>query len=332
MGGSTSTRSPAPGQAARSRGGTAWTGTRSPRSTGGGRGRRRQEVREGSAFPIRSRRRSARRPSCQDDKMAEISRSCARAAGRAARYSAFTAWCRARDVPFGGRGRPRNRTRGSGTPPGRQLQFDWKEGMRLVDSEGEVFEFSVFTAARLLQEAPVHPRSGAARSTTSSPACSRPSPGWEGCPRCLTDNMSCLVTASGRKRTRQGGLEGSRPGGRLRAQALRRARRRPRAKDGRSANRFLNRLLAYGGEFTGWAGLAEAVARIEAQADSGRTAQPACRPTSCSCGRGEPAAHRQPPAPRVDGGRRQRQTVPPTMLVRAAGGSGPCPGAASAGA
>ncbi|MGN8741861.1 IS21 family transposase, partial [Collinsella sp. HCP3S3_B8] len=35
-----------------------------------------------------------------------------------------------------------------------------------------------------------------------------------------------------------------------------------------SANRFLNRLLAYGGEFTGWSGLAEAVARVEAQANS----------------------------------------------------------------
>ncbi len=60
-------------------------------------------------------------------------------------YGAFTAWCRARDVPFGGVGgrEPHPRVE---APPGRQLQFDWKEGMRLVDSEGEVFEFSVFTA------------------------------------------------------------------------------------------------------------------------------------------------------------------------------------------
>lgn len=60
-------------------------------------------------------------------------------------YGAFTAWCRARDVPFGGAGGREPHPRFE-TPPGRQLQFDWKEGMRLVDSEGEVFEFSVFTA------------------------------------------------------------------------------------------------------------------------------------------------------------------------------------------
>ena len=48
-------------------------------------------------------------------------------------YGAFTAWCRARDVPFGGAGGREPHPRFE-TPPGRQLQFDWKEGMRLVDS------------------------------------------------------------------------------------------------------------------------------------------------------------------------------------------------------
>ena len=32
------------------------------------------------------------------------------------------------------------------TPPGRQLQFDWKEDVRMVDANGEVLEFNVFTA------------------------------------------------------------------------------------------------------------------------------------------------------------------------------------------
>lgn len=44
-------------------------------------------------------------------------------------YGAFTAWCRARDVPFGGAGGREPHPRFE-TPPGRQLQFDWKEGMR----------------------------------------------------------------------------------------------------------------------------------------------------------------------------------------------------------
>ena len=38
-------------------------------------------------------------------------------------YGAFTAWCRARDVPFGGAGGREPHPRFE-TPPGRQLQFD----------------------------------------------------------------------------------------------------------------------------------------------------------------------------------------------------------------
>ena len=32
------------------------------------------------------------------------------------------------------------------TPPGRQLQFDWKEDVGMVGANGEVLEFNVFTA------------------------------------------------------------------------------------------------------------------------------------------------------------------------------------------
>lgn len=81
-------------------------------------------------------------------------------------YGAFTAWCRARDVPFGGGGGREPHPRFE-TPPGRQLQFDWKEGMRLVDSEGEVFEFSVFTATLDVEPllAPVRPELPAVRAS-----------------------------------------------------------------------------------------------------------------------------------------------------------------------
>ena len=47
-------------------------------------------------------------------------------------YGAFTAWCRARDVPFGGAGGREPHPRFE-TPPGRQLQFDWKEGIVSVN-------------------------------------------------------------------------------------------------------------------------------------------------------------------------------------------------------
>lgn len=52
-------------------------------------------------------------------------------------YGAFTAWCRRQGIAFGRAAAPEAHPRFE-TPPGRQLQFDWKEGMRLVDAEGEV--------------------------------------------------------------------------------------------------------------------------------------------------------------------------------------------------
>ena len=112
-------------------------------------------------------------------------------------YGAFTAWCRARDVPFGGAGGREPHPRFE-TPPGRQLQFDWKEGMRLVDSEGEVFEFSVFTAtlgySRKHRFIPV--RSRTLDDLLSCLLATFPRLG--GVPEeCITDNMSCLVTVSG---------------------------------------------------------------------------------------------------------------------------------------
>lgn len=58
-------------------------------------------------------------------------------------YGAFTAWCRRQGVAFGSpspEAHPRFET-----PPGRQLQFDWKEDVRLADANGEVFEFNVWS-------------------------------------------------------------------------------------------------------------------------------------------------------------------------------------------
>ena len=178
-------------------------------------------------------------------------------------YGAFTAWCRAHDVPFGGAGGREPHPRFE-TPPGRQLQFDWKEGMRLVDSEGEVFEFSVFTAtlgySRKHRFIPVRSRTLDDLLSCLLATFTR----LGGVPEeCITDNMSCLVTVSGRRRTRQerAWRFAREAGFELRLCAPRSPQ--TKGKD-ESANRFLNRLLAYGGEFTGWGGLAEAVARVEA--------------------------------------------------------------------
>ena len=59
--------------------------------------------------------------------------------------NAFTAYCRSRGIEFGAARDPEAHPRFE-TPPGRQLQFDWKEDVRMVDADGEVFEFNVFTA------------------------------------------------------------------------------------------------------------------------------------------------------------------------------------------
>lgn len=234
-------------------------------------------------------------------------------------YGAFTAWCRARDVPFGGAGGREPHPRFE-TPPGRQLQFDWKEGMRLVDSEGEVFEFSVFTAtlgySRKHRFIPVRSRTLDDLLSCLLATFTR----LGGVPEeCITDNMSCLVTVSGRRRTRQerAWRFAREAGFELRLCAPRSPQ--TKGKD-ESANRFLNRLLAYGGEFTGWGGLAEAVARVEAQANSEPNRTTGLPPDALFM--------REKESLRPIGNLRllesmvgdvSVQTVPPTMLVRAAG-------------
>ena len=234
-------------------------------------------------------------------------------------YGAFTAWCRARDVPFGGAGGREPHPRFE-TPPGRQLQFDWKEGMRLVDSEGEVFEFSVFTAtlgySRKHRFIPVRSRTLDDLLSCLLATFTR----LGGVPEeCITDNMSCLVTVSGRRRTRQerAWRFAREAGFELRLCAPRSPQ--TKGKD-ESANRFLNRLLAYGGEFTGWGGLAEAVARVEAQANSEPNRTTGLPPDALFM--------REKESLRPIGNLRllesmvgdvSVQTVPPTMLVRAVG-------------
>ena len=232
-------------------------------------------------------------------------------------YGAFTAWCRARDVPFGGAGGREPHPRFE-TPPGRQLQFDWKEGMRLVDSEGEVFAFSVFTAtlgySRKHRFIPVRSRTLDDLLSCLLATFTR----LGGVPEeCITDNMSCLVTVSGRRRTRQ---ERAWRFAREAGFELRLCAPRSPQTKGESANRFLNRLLAYGGEFTGWSGLAEAVARVEAQANSEPNRTTGLPPDALFM--------REKESLRPIGNLRllesmvgdvSVQTVPPTMLVRAAG-------------
>ena len=234
-------------------------------------------------------------------------------------YNAFTQFMRKNGIAVGASVGPEPHPRFE-TPPGLQLQFDWKEGMRLVDSEGEVFEFSVFTAtlgySRKHRFIPVRSRTLDDLLSCLLATFTR----LGGVPEeCITDNMSCLVTVSGRRRTRQerAWRFAREAGFELRLCAPRSPQ--TKGKD-ESANRFLNRLLAYGGEFTGWSGLAEAVARIEAQANSEPNRTTGLPPDALFM--------REKESLRPIGNLRllesmvgdvSVQTVPPTMLVRAAG-------------
>ena len=60
-------------------------------------------------------------------------------------HDAFTHWCREHGVRCGAGGGAEPHPRFE-TPPGRQLQFDWKESLRMTDALGEVFDFNVFSA------------------------------------------------------------------------------------------------------------------------------------------------------------------------------------------
>lgn len=61
-------------------------------------------------------------------------------------YNTLTKWMRRNGIecgrpPEGPEPHPRFET-----APGEQMQFDWKESLRMADAEGEVFEFNVFSA------------------------------------------------------------------------------------------------------------------------------------------------------------------------------------------
>ena len=225
-------------------------------------------------------------------------------------YGAFTAWCRARDVPFGGAGGREPHPRFE-TPPGRQLQFDWKEGMRLVDSEGEVFEFSVFTAtlgySRKHRFIPVRSRTLDDLLSCLLATFTR----LGGVPEeCITDNMSCLVTVSGRRRTRQerAWRFAREAGFELRLCAPRSPQTKGQGRVGQPLPeppaRLRRRVHQVGRPRRG-GGPGRGPGKLGAEPHH----RPAAR-RAVHAGEGEPAAHREPPSPRVDGGRRERPDRP----------------------
>jgi len=234
-------------------------------------------------------------------------------------YGAFTKYCRAHGIDCAASAEPEAHPRFE-TPPGRQMQFDWKEGLEMVDANGEVFEFNVFSAVLSYSRAHrfVYSR---ARTEDDLIACLLATfVRFGGIPEeALTDNMPSLVTFSGGGRKRSGRVWrfADEAGFKLKLCKVRTPQ--TKGKD-ESSNRFVNRLLAYQHDFTGEQGLIEAIARIEARSNAEPNETTGLPPAALFM--------REKESLRPIGNLRllqemagdvSVQRVPATMLVRAAG-------------
>lgn len=234
-------------------------------------------------------------------------------------YGAFTKFCRERGVRCASAAEPDAHPRFE-TPPGRQLQFDWKENLQMVDVHGEVFDFNVFSA--VLGHSRAH-RFVYARTRTEDDllACLLATfTRFGGVPlEALTDNMSALVTFSGGKRVRsERAWRFAREAG-FELKLCKARTPETKGKD-ESSNRFLNRLLAYDHDFEGEQGIIDAIARIEARSNSEPNETTGLPPAVLFMREKE---HLRPignlRALQEMVGSVSVQRVPATMLVRAAG-------------
>lgn len=234
-------------------------------------------------------------------------------------YNAFTHYCRTRGIPFCEPGGPEPHPRFE-TPPGRQLQFDWKEELRMTSRSGEELAFNVYTAT--LGCSRLHKFSYArTRTTDELIACWLETIRWlGGVPEeWLTDNMSAVVTFSGGRRVKsERALAFAREAG-FSLQLCRPGMPETKGKD-ESANRFLSRLAVYDGDFEDERELIEIIAHIEARSNAEPNESTGVPPAALFMR--EKERLRPPGNMRLleeMAGSVSEQTVPPTMLVRAAG-------------
>ncbi len=179
-------------------------------------------------------------------------------------YNTLTKWMRRNGIecgrpPEGPEPHPRFET-----APGEQMQFDWKESLRMADADGEVFEFSVFAAT--LGYSRLH-RFVYSRTRTEDDvmACLLAVMAANGgtARTLVTDNMSSIVSssASGRRVSARFARFAAAAGFELELARPRSPQTKGKVE---SSNRFLSRLAVYEGDFRGEEGLVAAIARIEA--------------------------------------------------------------------
>lgn len=183
-------------------------------------------------------------------------------------YNTLTKWMRRNGIecgrpPEGPEPHPRFET-----APGEQMQFDWKESLRMADAEGEVFEFNVFSAT--LGYSRLH-RFVYSRTRTEDDvmACLLAVMAANGgtARTLVTDNMSSIVSssASGRRVSARFARFAAAAGFELELARPRSPQTKGKVE---SSNRFLSRLAVYEGDFRGEEGLAAAIARIEARCNT----------------------------------------------------------------
>lgn len=234
-------------------------------------------------------------------------------------YNAFTHYCRKHDVRFDG-GAEQDAHPRYETPMGRQLQFDWKEDLRMVSRHGEVFEFNVFSAT--LGYSRMH-RFVYTRGRTRDDllACWISAISFYGgiAEEWLTDNMSAIVGFEGRRRVKSPRvLRFAREAG-FELHLCKPGSPETKGKD-ESANRFLGRLSVYDGDFEDEDDLIGIIAHIEARSNAEPNETTGLPPAVLFMREKE---HLRPVGNMAlleqMAGDVRTQTVPPTMLVRAAG-------------
>lgn len=234
-------------------------------------------------------------------------------------YNAFTHYCRRHDVAFGAGGRAEPHPRFE-TPPGRQLQFDWKEDLRMVSRRGETFEFNVFSATLGCSRMHKFVYSKT-RTRDDLLSCWLATISFfGGVPEeWLTDNMSAIVTFDGRRRVKsERVLRFAKEAG-FELQLCRPLTPETKGKD-ESANRFLGRLAVYDGDFEDEDDLVGIIARIESRSNAEPNETTGLPPAALFMKEKEylrPIGNMALLERMV--GEVKVQVVPPTMLVRAAG-------------
>ena len=235
------------------------------------------------------------------------------------KYGSFTKYCRARGIECGPAAEPEAHPRFE-TPPGRQLQFDWKEDLELVDANGEAFRFNVFSAVLGYSRAHrfVYSRT---RTEDDLLACLLATfVRFGGVPEeAVTDNMAAIVTFAGGRRVKSERVWRFAKEAGFELKLCRVSTPQTKGKD-ESANRFVGRLLAYNHDFEGEQGIIDAIARIEARSNGEPNETTGLPPAVLFMREKEhlrPIGNLRLLQEMV--GDVSVQEVPPTMLVRAAG-------------